>query len=342
MFFTINILIMFCAGEFLLQLLGYHGEKSLRISNMYSVDDQVINFRYIPQSEFLRGSVKYHYNRNGIRDYDYPFIKTDNIYRIVMLGDSVAEGYGINLEEVVGKQLEAMLNEDNKTRRFEVINVAMAGLNTYQEAHLLETLGARFSPNLIILSYVLNDADSGTRFNPDKNKEKYAKINVLNIRVPFWFKEILKKSALLLFAKNKIDSLLWRFDINDSDDIYESIKTDYFHKIHKDDEKWHLVSEGFSKISKIAKTINADVMIIIFPVMYDFKKYDWLDIHHKVKAVGNQYGFNIIDLLSEYSKYPVKKVRLERGDFVHPNQLGHQIAAKELFSYISENNLSSK
>ncbi|MHC4270511.1 MAG: SGNH/GDSL hydrolase family protein [Planctomycetota bacterium] len=333
---SIIVFAIFFFGEIILRLFGYHGEASLRISNTYQVDDSVLNYRYKPGSVYSVGKVRYLFNRNGLRDYDIPLKKGANVYRILMLGDSVAEGYGVNLENTVGKQLEDLLNNSNKTKKFEVINIAMGGLNTFQEAHLLGILGTKYTPDLVILNYVLNDADGGMHFKSKTKEEKYTKINLLNISVPSWLKETLKRSALILFIKNRIDALIWRFDINDSDDPFDSIKTDYFHKIYKNDKNWDKVLEGFAKIDKKAKESNCNVIMIVFPVMYDFENYDWVDIHTKVKEAGKDHGFLVLDLFDEYVKYPLKSIRLERGDFVHPNKKGHKIAADVLFHYITK------
>lgn len=316
-------------------MFGYQGEPSLIMSYAYEVDDPVINYRFKPQSIYSIGRVKYHFNSNGLRDYDIPIKKEDSVYRIIMLGDSVAEGYGVHLEDTVGKQLESLLNRNNE-KNVEVINIAMAGLNTFQEAHLLEIIGLKYKPDMIIIAHILNDADGGVFFNHKIKEDKYTKINLLNISVPIWVKETLKKSALLFFIKNRTDDLIWLFNINDSDDELNSIKTDYFHKIYNDNKNWHNTIEGFAKISKQVKELHCEVIMVIFPIMYDFEHYDWMDIHAKVKEAGNNYGFSVIDLFNEYAKYPVKSIRLERGDFVHPNRKGHKIAAEVLFGYIKK------
>ncbi len=335
----LSILIIFCSGEVMLRLFGYYGEASLRISNAYPVDDPIINYRYKPGSVYSIGNIKYKINSNGLRDNNHHFQKANNVYRIMMLGDSVAEGYGVNFEETVGNQLEKMMNYRIMSRKVEVVNIAMSGLNTYQEAHLLQTIGIKYAPDLIILCYVMNDAGESIRFKKNEKRKKYSKINLVNLRIPISIKHTLKKSALIYFIKNKIDALLWQFNINDSDDPFNSIKTDYFQSIYSDDKKWHQVLEGFSTISQIAKELHSDIIMVIFPIMYNFDNYDWANIHSRVRQSGEEQGFYVLDLLSEYSKYSVKSLRLERGDFIHPNKEGHQIAATELLKYIKEYNL---
>lgn len=337
---SIVTIFMFCFGEIVIRLFGYRGERFLRMSYAYKVDDPIINYRFKPGTTYYIGNVGYHFNRNGMRDRDIPVRKEKGIYRIVMLGDSVAEGYGVHLEDTVGKQLESLMNENNGGKS-EVVNIAMSGLNTFQEAHLFETIGIKYKPDLIIIAYILNDPDNGVYFKENTEEGKYTKINMFNIRVPIWIKNTLKKSALIFFIKNRVDRLMWRYDVKDSDDNFNSIKSDFFHKIHNNEEKWHNTLDGFSKISEKAKELHCDVIMVIFPIMYDFENYNWMNIHTKVRTAGDNHGFSVIDFFNEYSKHPVKSVRLERGDFVHPNAKGHKIAADVLFNYI-KNNISLK
>lgn len=338
----ISVFSIFILGEIGIRLLGHRGEPSLKLSNAYNVNDPVLNYRFKPGSEYYQGKIKFHFNRNGIRGNDIPFNKDDDVYRIVVLGDSIAEGYGVQFENTTGKQLEMMLNQRKKSKRFEVVNVAMAGLNIVQEAHLLNILGVKYSPDLIIIGYCMNDADGGTGYNPKKKKEEYAKIQVLNITVPRWLKHSLKKSALLFFIKERIDALFMGLGINDSDDPFNTFSTDYFHKLYKIDGNWNKVLQGFARINKISKELHSDVIMFIYPVMRDFENYKWMDIHKRIMTAGKDNGFHVIDSLKVYSQYPVKSVRVERGDFMHPNRKGHKIAATVLFDYITENILIRK
>ncbi len=93
----------------------------------------------------------------GIRDYEYPIVKPDGVYRIILLGDSVAFGWGVELEQTFAKLLEEMLNKYSKAKKYEVINFSIPGYNTFQEVATLESKCLAYSPDLVIFSVCDND-----------------------------------------------------------------------------------------------------------------------------------------------------------------------------------------
>ena len=96
-------------------------------------------------------------NSNGYRDYEYCYEKKKDTFRIVVIGDSVATGRGVEVEESFGNLLEKELNNLMDRKRFEVIILGESGYSTSQELILLENEAFNYNPNLIIWSYVLND-----------------------------------------------------------------------------------------------------------------------------------------------------------------------------------------
>jgi len=102
------------------------------ISHTYPVDDPILDYRHAGNLEIKLGKVVYRYNSSGFRDVDHELEKPLGIKRIVVVGDSVAEGHGVEWESVLARIIQNRLSDE------EVINIAGGGLNTPQEIHLLE------------------------------------------------------------------------------------------------------------------------------------------------------------------------------------------------------------
>ena len=122
-------------------------------------------------------------NSMGYIDYEYNISKEKGIFRIVVIGDSVAQGLGVNLEESFSKILERKLNDNIRNKRFEVIILAVKGYSTSQELILLENKALKYDPDLIIWSYVLNDAADPLYHNGNSEFERMffkPKIHILN------------------------------------------------------------------------------------------------------------------------------------------------------------------
>ncbi|HSC76269.1 MAG TPA: SGNH/GDSL hydrolase family protein, partial [Pseudomonadales bacterium] len=94
-------------------------------------------------------------NREGFRGADFPAQKTSGTLRIAILGDSVAYGYSVPLEQTFARLLEKQLNTDG--HKVEVLNFAVNGYSTIAELELYKTRVREYQPDIVLLAYVLND-----------------------------------------------------------------------------------------------------------------------------------------------------------------------------------------
>lgn len=96
-------------------------------------------------------------NSFGIRDREYPFKKGPDTYRIFVVGDSFAYGYGVSNDEAFPEVMEEELNARYDTTRFEVFNLAILGLNIADEyIRLNEYLN--YSPDMVIAQFCCQEA----------------------------------------------------------------------------------------------------------------------------------------------------------------------------------------
>ena len=98
-------------------------------------------------------------NSHGQRDRERTLQKPEGVRRVLLLGDSVVEGYGLRESQTISQQLEA-LYPDGST---EVLNFGVSAYCTRAEIALLEVKGLRFDPDVVILVFVENDFDNFNR-----------------------------------------------------------------------------------------------------------------------------------------------------------------------------------
>jgi lysophospholipase L1-like esterase len=79
--------------------------------------------------------------------------------RILILGDSVAFGWGVSVEDAFPRQLERRL-QLSWGAPIETINSGVPGYNTGQELAVLQLYGDRLQPDAVLLLYVDNDIDA--------------------------------------------------------------------------------------------------------------------------------------------------------------------------------------
>lgn len=112
----------------------------------------------VSTDEHSSGSIIIKRNNCGFReDADTPISKPEGTFRILVLGDSHTDGVCLNTESYANL-LEADLNASDLGQKFDVINAGQVTFSPYQEWWLYETIGRRFSPDLIIVGmYAGND-----------------------------------------------------------------------------------------------------------------------------------------------------------------------------------------
>ncbi len=99
-----------------------------------------------------------HINEAGYRGALVPVEKSSDTFRIILLGDSFAFGWGVEDDETFAFHLQKILNErfqgDSKV---EVINFGEPGYSTFQQVALFEEKGMAYHPDAVLVYFVDND-----------------------------------------------------------------------------------------------------------------------------------------------------------------------------------------
>ncbi len=96
------------------------------------------------------------FNSLGVRGPEYDMEKKAGAYRILVMGDSFAEGISVEFEDLFSEVVQDRLNERGD-QQVEVINLGVAGYSTDQELLLFQTEGKRYQPDLTVLVVYDND-----------------------------------------------------------------------------------------------------------------------------------------------------------------------------------------
>jgi lysophospholipase L1-like esterase len=125
------------------------------IPALYTEYDPVLGWRHRPGArvEFPQGS--YSINSRGLRDEERGYPPTDEAERILVLGDSFAEGFSVPFEDSVSQVLERTLRAAGS--RADVINGGVVGYSTDQEYLFYSTDLARYGARTVVLLFFYND-----------------------------------------------------------------------------------------------------------------------------------------------------------------------------------------
>jgi hypothetical protein len=100
-------------------------------------------------------------NAQGLRDRPYTIEKPANTFRIAVLGTSIDMGWGVGTEETYVNLFQDWLNAHaavrGSTRRFEVINFAVAAYSPMQRLETFRRKAAAYHPDLVIYSATMLD-----------------------------------------------------------------------------------------------------------------------------------------------------------------------------------------
>lgn len=107
-------------------------------------------------------SITEKFNSRGLRGPEYSYTKDDNEYRILILGDSFAEGFTVEFRELFSEVLKRELNNIGN-KYYEVINAGTRGYGTVQELLFFQKEGKKYRPDLTLLMFYDNDIWDNTQ-----------------------------------------------------------------------------------------------------------------------------------------------------------------------------------
>lgn len=113
-----------------------------------------------PNLRGLHAGVLFETNSAGFRGPERSPEKPPGVFRIVVIGDSVAMGWGVAYEDTYSARVEAALGSTHDHRSVEVLDLGVADSNAGRAVSHLEDLGMSFDPDMVVYGLTLNDIES--------------------------------------------------------------------------------------------------------------------------------------------------------------------------------------
>lgn len=121
-------------------------------------DSDLIIYRLKPNLSVKFHDVPVTTNSFGMRGPEIRVEKPAGVYRIALLGDSFAFGWGVEEEKTFARVIERELNAAlPQGPKVELLNFGVPGYSTFQEVASFEQYGAKFHPDLVLVYWVEND-----------------------------------------------------------------------------------------------------------------------------------------------------------------------------------------
>ena len=332
---AVTILFLLILSEIGLRVVEYTNSGSIiKFPNaIRPSEDPEIYFELVPNLKNQRFyDTIININSDGLRDREYVIEKPANTFRIVAFGDSVGFGWGVNLEDIYTEVLERNLNENFKDKHYEVINFGVPGYYTAQELRMLEVKALKYSPDLVLVIYLFNDAEV-------KAFHKYDLLTFLYRKLNFFLK---RESYLHYFLSTKFAETKAR--LNERKVLENSAEKNYGallgYQFSNDSIGWKLSKESLIKMDQISQGNNAKFLLVLWPDIQDLNNYQYEELHGIILNFCKETNLDCIDLLEDYKKYADIPMGTgpEKKD-AHPDKLGHKIMADAIYKKIVEDNL---
>jgi hypothetical protein len=257
--------------------------------------------------------VPYRTNADGFRDAPRG-AKRQGVPRVLVLGDSYTFGWGIVDGEAYPQRAEALLRERGLDA--EVINAGVPGYNTEQESFLLDELMPKYRPDMVVVGYVMNDAE------PQMNVPQPPAITYRYALSWMW------EDARELVMQRLGGLPMWSSP-NKAQPSY-----DYAQGFSAESRKWRESKAALSRMSVACRRSGMPLLVMILP---DFTQ--WFDanypdtvIHRAVADWSRELGIESVDLMprfqgQDHRLFPI----LTDG---HPNARAHEMIAGILRDWV--------
>jgi len=150
---TGSIAILFAGLEVAARLI--RKEPGEPVAAQYTEFDPTLGWRHRPRAiaHFPQGD--YAINSRGLRDQERALEAPPGTFRMMLLGDSFAEGFSVAFEDSAAQVLERSLTP--KDCAIEVVAAGTVGYSTDQEYLFYRDVGARYQPRVVVLLFYYND-----------------------------------------------------------------------------------------------------------------------------------------------------------------------------------------
>lgn len=248
-------------------------------------------------------------NNFGFRDKDFKLSRSESVYRVAFIGDSVTLGLKVDSEKTFVKVFERMAGEAFRDKQYQAMNFAVDGYNTIQVGELLRTKVLQFKPELVIYVLCLNDFDFQ---------------NASGSKIRFF-----KKPAS--FFIEKIDLAMGWISTYKSDEEYHTL---YYNK-NKD-----IVFEEVKKMKSKLDEQGIGFLVVVVPIFpqdfQNFHHYPVRQLHHGIVDYFDREEIDVLDLLSHFEETELSP-NFFSLDIWHANEFGHAFIAEKIFKVMNVN-----
>lgn len=255
-------------------------------------------------------------NSAGYRDLERTVAKPPGVRRVLSLGDSFAWGASVEFEDAYPQRLERNLTR-RRREPWQVVNLALPGMNTVDQAAQLRSEGLAYDPDLVVLGYVLNDSEDETAAEARRASE-WAEERRVRAAPP----GVLDHSLLFRVVRGR----LWATAENRR--RIQGYRSMYAEQA----PGWVAGRQALLSLGAQCRERGIPFVVAIFPLFGNplDETYPFEAIHRQVASAATAAGARVLDLLPAYRGLRWDILVVDGADDEHPNEIAHRIAANTI------------
>ena len=288
-------------------------------------------------------NVRIRSNSLGFRDTEYPFSRQAGMKRIIVLGDSMTWGWGVEKDEIFCEVAE------KEMKNIEFINLGQDAYGTAQEYLLFKKFGVKFSPDLTVLAFHYNDLYNNSGYNLKRPNFKLQGETLIlkNRPKPLSFfrktKQLLQKNFLFFnFIDYKYALLIKKLG-KSSDITYRFVGCFNKNYSEKTQKAWDLTEALLAEINELThhrllimyipdrlQVENETYQKALSSSKVNEKRIDMLGPNKMLNRFAENHGIPFLDLTPYLREAHERKIPVYFKHDGHLTKEGHKLAGQTL------------
>jgi lysophospholipase L1-like esterase len=246
-------------------------------------------------------------NSKGLRDREIPYERSPSTVRILMLGDSFTEGWGVPFEHTFSKRIERLYAD--RAVKAEVINAGVGNYDTIMEVSYFVREGYKYRPDVVVLNHTFNDAEAVPAYSR-----------------PNW---LLRHCYSCVFVVGRLDALA-------RDASLRPDWKDYYLGLYGGGRSagWLAAKAAMKTLADEARARRIKLLVATLPELHELKDYPLQGITDLVRAAAEENGAEFIDLLPALANNDPASLWVSPTD-PHPNTHANEVIANALFGKLT-------
>jgi hypothetical protein len=249
----------------------------------------------------------------GTRSTEYSYYKSNNVTRLLFLGDSVTFGSGVRVEDLFLNNLDS---------RFESINTGVAGYNLDQEKKYYLDEGYKYNSDIVIYDLVLNDFEITNISLIKSYFDNWGFERKGDPKYRRTFKHLCHSCVFTYGALFNFNNIYANYTIDNwnNEKVYENYKNEIL------------------ELNNKVKEQNKQFVIIIFPNTWQFEnfKYGYKQPkipQEKIMKLCKDNNIICLDLLPYLDKFDYEDYYL-KADNVHLSSKGNKYISEIINNFL--------